>query len=109
LEVDVFVLMLGGWGILKLGALNISLLGGNVGEDMKEVRWGGNDGWGRGAVGVKAHGRAITTWAGVVPGVVGTIEVVLDNLIGSGDIDLVDVVDLRPVGNREGRGDDKSG
>jgi hypothetical protein len=49
----------------------------------------------------------ITTWAGVVPGVVGTIEVVLDDLVGSGDVDLVGVVDLRPVSNRKGGGDDE--
>ena len=51
----------------------------------------------------------ITTRAGVIPGVVGTIEVVLDDLAGGGDVDLVGVVDLRPIGNRKGRGDDKGG
>jgi hypothetical protein len=51
----------------------------------------------------------ITTWAWVIPGVVGAIQVVLDDLVGGDDVDLVGVVDLRPIGNREGGGDDKSG
>jgi hypothetical protein len=49
----------------------------------------------------------ITIWAGVIPGVVGTIEVVLDDLVGGSDVDLVSVVNLGPIGNREGGGDDK--
>ena len=39
---------------------------------------------------------------GVVPGVVGAIEEVLDNLVGGDDVDLVDVVDGGPRGDREG-------
>jgi hypothetical protein len=110
LEVDVGVLVFGGQGVLKLGAYNVSLLGSDVGEDVKEVGWCGNDGgWGRGAIGIEAHGGAITTWARIVSGVVRTIEIVLDDLVGSSDIDLISVVDLRPVSNREGRGDDKGG
>ena len=38
----------------------------------------------------------------VVPGVVGAIEEVLNNLLGGDDIDLVDVVDGRPRGDGEG-------
>ena len=38
----------------------------------------------------------------VVPGVVGAIEEVLDNLLGGDDVDLVDVVDGRPRGDGEG-------
>jgi hypothetical protein len=49
----------------------------------------------------------VATWARIIPGVVGAIEVVLDNLVGSGNVDLVSVVDLRPIGNRKGGGDDK--
>ena len=40
---------------------------------------------------------------GVVPGVVGAIEEVLDNLVGGDDVDLVDVVDGRLRGDGEGR------
>jgi hypothetical protein len=110
LKVDVGVLMFWGQGVLKLRAYYVSLLGGNIGEDVEEVGWGGdNGGQGQGAIGVRARGRVITTWAGVIPGVVGTIEVVLDNLVGGSNIDLIGVVDLRPVGNRESGGDDKGG
>jgi hypothetical protein len=38
LKVDVGVLMFRGWGVLKLGAYYVSLLGGNIGKDMEEVR-----------------------------------------------------------------------
>jgi hypothetical protein len=40
------------------------------------------------------QGDMITTRAGVVSGVIETIEVVLDDLVGSSNIDLVDVVYL---------------
>jgi hypothetical protein len=110
LKVDIGVLVFGGWGVLKLRAYNVSLLGSNVGEDMENVGQGGNDReWGWGAIGIEAHGKIITTWAGVVPGVVGTIEVVLDDLVGSDDVDLIGIVNLRPIGNREGRGDNEGG
>jgi hypothetical protein len=93
-----------------LGAYYVSLLGSNISKDVEEVGWGGNDGgWGRGAIGIGARSGAITTWAGVILGVVGTIEVVLDDLVGSGDVDLIGVVDLRPVSNRESGGDNKGG
>jgi hypothetical protein len=110
LEVDVDVLLFVGRGVLKLRAFNVSLFGSDVSKDMEEVGQGdGDGGWGLGAVGIKAGGKTITTWAGVVPGVVGTIKVVLDDLVGSSDVDLISVVDLRPVGNRESGGDDEGG
>jgi hypothetical protein len=110
LEMDVFVLIFRGQGVLELRAYDVSLLGGNVGEDVKEVRWGGDDGGrGAGAIVVAACDETITTWAGIVPGVVGAIKVVLDNLVGSGNVYLISVVDLRPVGNRESGGDDEGG
>jgi hypothetical protein len=106
--VDVLVLVFEGRGILKLGVYNVSLLGGDVGKDVKEVGWGGdNGGRGAGAVFVTARGEAVTSWTWVVPGIVGAIQVVLDDLVGGDDVDLVCVVDLRPVGNGKGRGDDK--
>jgi hypothetical protein len=49
----------------------------------------------------------ITTWAGVILGVVRTIEIVLNDLVGDSDVNLVSIVDLGPIGNREGEGDDK--
>jgi hypothetical protein len=110
LMVDVCILMLGGRGVLELRAYNISLFRGNVGKDMEEVGWGdGDGGWGLGAVGVEVCGRVTTTGAEVILGVVGTIKVVLDDLVGGGDVNLVSVVDLGPIGNREGGGDDKGG
>ena len=39
---------------------------------------------------------------GVVPGIVGTVEEVLNHLLGGDDIDLVNVVDGGPRGDREG-------
>jgi hypothetical protein len=94
LEVDVGILLFDSRGVLKLRAYDISLLRGNISEDVEEVRQGDDDGGrGLGAVGVRARSR--------------TIQVVLDNLVGGGNVDLISIVDLRPVGNREGRGDDK--
>jgi hypothetical protein len=110
LKVDVCILMLGGWRVLKLGAYDVSLFGGDVGEDVEEVgQVDSNRGQGLGTVGVEVGGKMITSWAEVVPGVVGTIEVVLDDLVGGGDIDLISVVDLGPVSNRESGGDDEGG
>jgi hypothetical protein len=54
-------------------------------------------------------GRVITTWVGVVSGIVGTIEVVLDDLVGSINVNLIGVVYLQPRGNGEGGGDDEGG
>jgi hypothetical protein len=109
LKVDVGILVFRGRGILKLRAYYVSLFGGNIGEDVEEVGQGSDKGQRQGAIGIEARGRAITSWTGVISGVVRTVKVVLDDLVGSGDVDLVGVVDLRPVGNREGRGDDKGG
>jgi hypothetical protein len=110
LIVDICVLVLSGQGVLELRAYNVSLFRGDGGEDVEEVGWGGdNGGQGTGAIGVGVCGRVITTWAWIILGVVRTIEVVLDDLVGGGDIDLVGIVDLGPIGNRKGRGDDKSG
>jgi hypothetical protein len=96
LEVDIGILVLGSWGVLKLRAYDVSLLGSDVSKDMEKVGWGGDGGWGWqwGAVGVGAWGGAITSWAGVVLGVVRTIKIVLNDLVGSSNIDLVGVVDL---------------
>jgi hypothetical protein len=100
LEVDVGVLMFRGQGVLKLGAYDVSLFGGDIGKDVKEVGQGGDDGGqGAGAVFVAACSEAVTTWARVIPGVMGAIQVVLNDLVSGGDVNLVGVVDLGPVGN----------
>jgi hypothetical protein len=71
---DVGILVFGGWGVLKLGAYYVSLLRGDVSEDVEEIGWGGDDGGrGAGAIFVAARGEAVTAWAWVVPGVVRTI------------------------------------
>ena len=47
--------------------------------------------------------------AGVVPGVVGTVEEVLNDLVGSGDVELIDVIKLGPGSSGKGGGGDDSG
>ena len=44
-------------------------------------------------------GRDVGGW--IVPGVVGAVEEILDNLVGGGDVDLINVVDGGPRGNGE--------
>ena len=46
---------------------------------------------------------------GIVPGVVGTVEKVLDDLVGGGDIELIDVIKLGPRGGGKGGGGDDGG
>ena len=46
---------------------------------------------------------------GVVPGVVRTVEKVLDDLVGGGDVELVSVVKLGPRGGGVGGGGDDGG
>jgi hypothetical protein len=75
---------------------------------VEEIGWGGDDGgWGVGTIFVAARGEVVTAWTWVIPGVVGAIQVFLDDLVGGSDVDLVGVVDLRPVGNGKGGGDNK--
>ena len=83
-----------------------------LGEDVEEVRWGdgrvgkdegrGGDGnwreWDGG--GRAATRRGVGGW--VVPGVVGAVEEILNDLLGGDDVDLVDVVDGGPRGDGEG-------
>ena len=38
----------------------------------------------------------------VIPGIVGAVEEFLDNLVGGGDVDLIDIVDGGPRGDGEG-------
>jgi len=44
---------------------------------------------------------ASRTW--VIPGVVGTVEDIVDNLKGSSRVGLIDLVQVRPGGDGEGR------
>ena len=54
-------------------------------------------------------GAGAVEGAWVIPSVVGTVEKVLDYLVGSGDVQLVHVVNLRPRDSGEGGGGDGSG
>ena len=84
---------------------------GELGKNVEEV--GRGDGWvgkdegrggdrnwqeqdrrGRAAAGLSVGGR-------VVPGVVGTVEEILDDLVGGGDVDLINVVNGGPRGDGE--------
>ena len=66
---------------------------------VQEVRSQGRREWVR-KIGVDHNRRGV--WGGVVPGIVGAIEEVLDNLLGGNDVDLVYVVDGGPRGDGEG-------
>ena len=57
--------------------------------------------WGLGAAGILEVGASR---AGVVPSVVRTVEDIVDNLKGSSRVGLIDFIQVRPGGNREGRG-----
>ena len=81
---------------------------------MEEVGWGvdtldSDDRRDRGNAITFTSGAGTIKRTGVVPGVVGTIEKVLYNLVGSGNVQLVDVVNLGPRDSGEGRGGDSSG
>ena len=56
-----------------------------------------------------AGGTGTIEGAGVVPGVVRTVEKVLDDLVGGGNVELVNVVKLGPRGSGEGGGGDDGG
>ena len=70
--------------------------------DSDDGRGGGN------AVTFTSRAGAIEG-AGVVPGVVGTVEEVLYHLVGGSNVQLVDVVNLGPGDGGEGGGGDGSG
>ena len=87
-------------------------MGGDVSEDVKEVGRGvntvdGDERRGRGNAVTFTSGARAIEGGGIVPGVVRTVEEVLDDLVGGGDVELVNVVKLGPRSGREGgRGDD---
>ena len=70
--------------------------------DSDEGRGGGN------TVTFTSRARAVEG-AGVIPGVVGTVEEVLYHLVGGGDVKLVIIVNLQPRDSGEGGGSDGSG
>ena len=47
--------------------------------------------------------------AWVIPGVVRTVEEVLDDLVGGGNVELINVIKLGPRGGGKGGGGDDSG
>ena len=78
-------------------------IGGGVDTiDSDDGRDGGN------AVTFLSGARAIEG-AWVIPSVVGTVEKVLDDLVGGGDVQLIDVVNLGPRDGGKGGGGDGSG
>ena len=56
-----------------------------------------------------ASGVGAVERAGVVPGIVGTVEEVLDDLVGGGDVELINVIKLGPRGGGKGGGGDDGG
>ena len=73
-----------------------------VNRDSDERRGRGN------AVSFTSGAGAIER-AGVIPGVMRTIEEVLDDLVGSSNVELIDIIKLRPRGSGKGGGGDNSG
>ena len=47
--------------------------------------------------------------AGVIPGIVRTVEEVLDDLVGGGNVELINIIKLGPRGGGKGGGGDDSG
>ena len=87
----------------------------DIGKDVEKVGWGvdtinSDDGRDGGNTVLFASGAGAIERAGVIPGVVGTIEEVLYDLVGGGNVQLVDVVNLGPRdGGEGGRGDGSGG
>ena len=84
---------------------NVEEVGRGDGQVRKDEGQGGDGDWqewdGGGRAAARVGGRrGVGGW--VVPGVVGAIEEILDNLLGGDDVDLLDVVDGGPRGDGEG-------
>ena len=87
---------------------------GNVSEDVEEVgrdvdAINGDERRGRRNAVTFTGGAGAIKRAGVVPGVVRTVEKVLDDLVGSGDVELISVIKLGPRGGGKGGGGDEGG
>jgi hypothetical protein len=82
-----------------LRAFYVSLLGSDVSKDVEEVGQGdggvGEDGGGdEGQGAVLVVMRAVTIQAWIVLGIVRTVEKVLDDLGGGGEVLLINVINL---------------
>ena len=64
---------------------------------------------GRGNAVTFTSGAGAIEGAGIVPGVVRTVEEVLDDLVGGGNVELISVIKLGPRGGGKGRGGDDGG
>ena len=87
---------------------------GDIGEDVEEVgrgvdAIGSDEGRDGGNAVTFLSGAGAIKGAGVIPGVVGTVEEVLYYLVGGGDVQLVYIVNLRPGDGGKGGGGDGSG
>ena len=69
----------------------------------------GDEGRGGGNAVTFASGAGAIKGGGIVPGVVRTVEEVLDDLVGGGDVELVGIVKLGPGGGGKGGGGDDGG
>ena len=74
-------------------------MGSNVGENVKEVRRGVNaidddDGRDGGSAVMFTSRAGAIKRTGVVPGIVRTIEKVLDDLVGGGNVELINIIKL---------------
>ena len=81
---------------------------------MEEVGWGvdaidGDKGQGGGNAVTFTSGAGAIEGGGIVPGVVGTVEEVLDDLVGGGDVKLISVIKLGPGGGGKGGGGNDGG
>ena len=86
----------------------------DVSEDMEEVGRGvdaidGDKGRGGGNAVAFASGAGAIEGGRIVPGVVRTVEEVLDDLVGSGDVELISVIKLGPGGGGKGGGGNDGG
>ena len=89
-------------------------MGGDVGKNVEEIGRGvdaidSDERRGGGNTVLFPSGAGAIERAGVVPGVVRTVEKVLDDLVGGGDVELISVVKWGPRGGGEGGGGDDSG
>ena len=80
-------------------------MGGGWGVDAIDS----DDGRDRGNAVTFTSGAGAIEGTGVVPGIVGTVEKVLHDLVGGSDVELVNVVKLGPRGSGKGGGGDDGG
>ena len=81
---------------------------------MEEVEWSvnainGSDGRDRGNTATFASRAGAIKRAGVIPSVVGTVKEVLYHLVGSSNVELINIIKLGPRGGGKGRGGNNGG